>query len=39
MLASYIVPGFTVASFWWAFLFGIVLAVINWVLEKFEKEE
>ena len=39
MLASYIVPGFTVASFWWALLFGIVLAIVSWVLEKFEKEE
>lgn len=36
MLASYIVPGFTVDSFWWALLFGIVLAVINWVLEVLE---
>ena len=39
MLASYIVPGFTVASFWWALLFGIVLAIVSWVLERFEKEE
>ena len=39
MLASSIVPGFTVASFWWALLFGIVLAIVSWVLEKFEKEE
>lgn len=33
MLASYIVPGFTVDSFLWALLFGIVLAVVGWVLE------
>lgn len=39
MLASYIVPGFTVDNFWWAFLFGIVLAIVNWILEAFEKEE
>ena len=39
MLASYIVPGFTVASFWWALLFGIGLAIVSWVLERFEKEE
>ncbi|MFA5841098.1 MAG: phage holin family protein [Candidatus Paceibacterota bacterium] len=39
MLASYIVPGFTVKSFWWAFLFGIVLGIVNWVLQMFEKEE
>ena len=29
MLASYIVPGFEVASFWWALGFSIVLAIIN----------
>ncbi|MFA6177472.1 MAG: phage holin family protein [Candidatus Paceibacterota bacterium] len=39
MLASYIVPGFTVDSFWSAFLFGIILAIVNWVFEVFEKEE
>lgn len=39
MLASYIVPGFTVDSFWYAFLFGIVLAIVNWILQIFEKEE
>ncbi|MBU0999132.1 phage holin family protein [Patescibacteria group bacterium] len=38
MLASYIVPGFTVASFWSALLFGIVLAIVNWVLQVFEEE-
>lgn len=39
LFASYIVPGFTVDSFWWAFLFGIVLAIVNWALQMFEKEE
>lgn len=39
LLASYIVPGFTVASFWWALLFGIVLAIVGAVLHSFEKEE
>jgi putative membrane protein len=39
LLASYIVPGFTVASFWYAFLFGIVLAAVSWVLQMFEKGE
>ncbi|MFA5791563.1 MAG: phage holin family protein [Candidatus Paceibacterota bacterium] len=38
LLASYIVPGFVVNSFWSAFLFGIVLAIVNWILEIFEKE-
>ncbi len=30
LLAAYLVPGFSVASFWTAFLFAFVLAVINW---------
>ena len=39
MLASLIVPGFSVDSFWWAFIFGIVLAIIGFVLHTFEPEE
>ena len=35
MLASYIVPGFTVANFWWALLFSIVVTLINYVLQIF----
>lgn len=35
MLATLIVPGFRVDSFWYAFLFGIVLSVLNWFLNKF----
>jgi len=35
MLAAYIVPGFSVANFGWALLFGIVLAVVNWILQMF----
>ncbi|KKS04359.1 MAG: hypothetical protein UU82_C0015G0004 [Candidatus Nomurabacteria bacterium GW2011_GWC2_41_8] len=38
LLASYIVPGFIVDSFWSAFLFGIVLAIVSWVLQIFEKD-
>jgi putative membrane protein len=38
ILASYIVPGFAVDSFWWAFIFAIVLAIVSYVLQKFEKE-
>lgn len=34
MLASAIVPGFSVAGFWSAFLFAIVLAVVNAVFGK-----
>ncbi len=30
-LASLIVPGFGVATFWTAFFFALVLTIINWV--------
>jgi len=33
MLAGKIVPGFTVEGFWYALLFGIVLAFINGIFE------
>lgn len=36
LLTSHIVPGFTVDSFWWALLFGIVLTLVNWILKRFE---
>ena len=39
MLAAYIVPGFTVDNFWWAFLFGIVLAIVNAVLRMIENDK
>ena len=32
-LAAYIVSGFEVASFWWALLFGVILAIVTWFLE------
>ncbi|HXV19408.1 MAG TPA: phage holin family protein [Desulfuromonadales bacterium] len=32
MLAAAIVPGFSVQGFWWALLFGLVLAVIGYFL-------
>lgn len=38
MLASSIVPGFTIDGFLWAFLFGIVLALVSFVLGALEKE-
>ncbi|MFA6520319.1 MAG: phage holin family protein [Candidatus Paceibacterota bacterium] len=38
VLATYIVPGFSVDSYWWAFIFAIVLAIISSVLQIFEKE-
>ncbi len=34
MLTSYLVSGFTVANFWWALLFGLVLSVVNAVLQS-----
>ena len=32
MLAAAIVPGFAVQGFWWALLFGLVLAIVNYAL-------
>lgn len=37
MLATFIVPGFRVDSFWWAFIFGLVLSVLNWFVHQFSK--
>lgn len=37
MLAAWIVPGFQVASFWWALLFAVVLSIVNSVLYSFGK--
>jgi putative membrane protein len=37
MLAAAIVPGFTVQGFWWALFFGIVLAIVNFVLSPLLK--
>ena len=31
LLASYLVPGFSIVGFWTALLFAVVLAVISWV--------
>ncbi|MEO5635109.1 MAG: phage holin family protein [Candidatus Paceibacterota bacterium] len=36
LLTARIVPGFSVDSFWWALLFGIVLTLVNWILKRFE---
>jgi len=32
LCVAVIVPGFTIDSFWWAFLFGIVLSLVNFFL-------
>lgn len=29
MLSAWLVPGFAINGFWWALLFGMVLAVVN----------
>lgn len=39
LLASKIVPGFRVDSFWWALLFSIVLSVINSFLNNVVKRK
>lgn len=39
LLTSAVVPGFSVANFWWALLFSLVLAAVNWMLHRLEKEE
>lgn len=33
LVAAQIVPGFTVDSFWWAFIFSIVLSLVNSFLQ------
>ena len=37
LLAAAIVPGFAVLGFWWALLFGIVLAIVNFALSPLLK--
>lgn len=34
LLAAAIVPGFGVASFWWALLFSIILSVVNMAVKN-----
>ncbi len=34
MLTAVLVPGFTIASFWWALAFGIILSVISAFLHQ-----
>jgi putative membrane protein len=36
-LVSAIVPGFKVDNFWWAILFALIVAIINWLLWKVAK--
>jgi putative membrane protein len=37
MLASALVPGFSVAGFIWAFLFSLVLGLANWIFHRWSK--
>jgi len=39
LLASSIVPGFWVSSFWWAMLFAITLSIVNWALGRFGRND
>ncbi len=32
-LVDVIVPGFSVANFWWALLFSVILSFVSWILE------
>lgn len=36
LLAAYLVPGFSVAGFWAAFLFALVLSIVNWVFSLWQ---
>lgn len=37
LLAAQLVDGFTVASFWWALAFSVVLTVVHWFLHFVER--
>lgn len=37
MLAAAIVPGFSIAGFWTALFFALVLAIVNWVFHIWSK--
>jgi putative membrane protein len=38
MLADYLVDGFYVDGFWWALLFGVILAIVNSIFEGVSKK-
>jgi len=38
MLTAWIVPGLTIDNFWWALLFGLVLSLLNFALNKILQE-
>ena len=37
LLVSFLVPGFAVASFWWALLFSLIVSLINSFLHQLTK--
>lgn len=37
MLADYFITGFVVDGFWWALLFGVILAIVNSIFEGLSK--
>lgn len=39
MLADYIVDGFSVDGFWWAVIFGIIVALVNSFFEAISRKE
>lgn len=38
MLADYLVDGFYVDGFWWALLFGVILAIVNSIFDAVSKK-
>jgi len=39
LLATKIVPGFTIDGFWWAVLFAIVLSIVSSLFHLFDRKE
>ncbi|MEI9919160.1 MAG: phage holin family protein [Bacteroidota bacterium] len=39
LLVDWFVPGFQVASFWWALAFSIILSLLNWFFADLTKEK
>lgn len=37
MLADYLIPGFAIASFWWAILFALVLSIANGLVGQYKE--
>ena len=39
LIVDWLVPGFQVASFWWALAFSIILSLINWFFSDITKDK